>query len=135
MSTADTSTADFDRLRREFRFFAEMCAGQSPLYALLSSRAANDDEVLVIAGIPPDHLPCIFHSHTIYQTPKSWRERFADVVDELGRQRDVAHLLLEWLDDEPRPQLRSAFHSGGHVESLHLADCQTHGRWMTWLAN
>lgn len=43
MAAAGPSDTELDRLRREFHFFAEMCAGHSPLYAVLSSRAAEDD--------------------------------------------------------------------------------------------
>jgi hypothetical protein len=98
--------------------------------------AGDGAEVLpdVIAAIPPDHLPCVFHSHTIYQMPRDWRQHFADVVIALGRQRDLVHVSLEWLDEEPRPQLWATFHSGGIIDRVHLADCHTHGLWMTWLA-
>lgn len=88
----------------------------------------------VIATIPPDQVPCIFHSHTIYQMPVTWRSRFADVVAALGRQRDLVHVSLEWLGEEPRPQLRAAFYTGGEIDRVHLADCHTHGLWMRWLA-
>jgi hypothetical protein len=98
--------------------------------------AGDGVEVLprVVAAIAPNHLPCIFHSHTIYQMPEAWRHRFADVVATLGRERDLVHLSLEWLGDEPRPQLRAAFHAEGVVERVHLADCHTHGFWMRWIA-
>ena len=49
MTAAGESIGELDKLRREFRFFAEMCAEHSPLYAVLSSRAAEDNAVLALA--------------------------------------------------------------------------------------
>lgn len=122
-----------DQRDRHERFRAAVrIARRDPAPCIAGDGAAMLSDV--IAAIPPDHLPCIFHSHTIYQMPGEWRSHFADVLAALGRQRDLVHVSLEWLDDEPRPQLRAAFHAGGEIDRVHLADCHTHGQWMTWLA-
>jgi len=88
----------------------------------------------VVDTIAPNHVPCIFHSHATYQMPEAWRRRFADAVAALGRKRGLVHVSLEWLRDDPRPQLRAAFHADGRIERVHLADCHTHGFWMSWIA-
>lgn len=87
----------------------------------------------VVAAVPPHRLPCIFHSHTTYQMDGTWRGSFASMLDALGGQRDLAHISLEWLDDDPGPQLHLAVWRGGRRTTAHLASCDSHGRWMELL--
>lgn len=77
-------------------------------------------------------LPCVFHSHATYIMDDDWRRRFHDAITELGRERDLAHLSLEWLGDDPGPKLVLSLHRSGVIEQMHLADCQQHGHWLRW---
>ena len=83
---------------------------------------------------PPDAAPCVFHSHATCQMPETWRQRFAAMLEDLGRRRHLASVSLEWLHDDPGPRLQITEHRGGTTRSTHLADGHFHGRWVQWRA-
>jgi len=86
-------------------------------------------------SVAEDSTPCIFHCHAIYQMDKAWRERFDALLSDLGRQRDLAHVSLEWLRDDPGPMLHlTMYRDGGAAMRTMLAEAHHHGRWMRWLA-
>jgi len=87
-----------------------------------------------VAAVAQRHVPCVFHSHAIYQMDSAWRTLFIAMLDALGRQRDMAHISLEWLGDDPGPQLRATMWINGERSQRHLASCHPHGRWMEPLA-
>ncbi|MHC4414823.1 MAG: DUF2332 family protein [Planctomycetota bacterium] len=60
--------------------------------------------------------------------------RSTPLLADLGRRRDLAHISLEWLGDDPGPQLHLTVWTGGEPDTTHLADCHHHGSWMRWLA-
>jgi hypothetical protein len=122
-----------DQPHRHERFWAAVrIAREAPAPCI----AGNGVDVVtqVVAGMHAARLPCIFHSHTLYQMHADSRRRFGDMVSSLGRERDLAYVSLEWLDDQPRPQLHATFYLSGTAEHVHLADCHTHGAWMRWVA-
>jgi hypothetical protein len=84
----------------------------------------------VVARVAAEHAPCVMHSHAIYQMDETWRMSFRAMLDELGQQRDMAHFSLEWLGDDPGPQLHLTIWKGGERTTSHLANCNPHGRWM-----
>jgi hypothetical protein len=88
----------------------------------------------VVGQVSDAARPCLFHSHAIYQMDKGWRGRFHDMLTDLGRSRELLHISLEWLGDDPGPQLHLAVHADGEPRTAHLADCDHHGGWMRWLA-
>jgi hypothetical protein len=79
-------------------------------------------------------LPCVFHSHAIYQMTEAWRRHFEGKLADLGRRRDLAHVSLEWLGDDPGPRLHLTLFRAGEATRTHLADCHHHGAWIRWLA-
>ena len=83
-----------------------------------------------VAGVPGDQLPCVFHSHATYQMKAPWREAFAERIDELGRSRDLAHVSMEWLRDQPGPELNIRHWTAGSSESVRIGRCHHHGRWL-----
>ena len=87
----------------------------------------------LVARVPEDRVPCVYHSHAIYQMTSAWQEQFTEMLGGLGAGRDLAHVSLEWLLDDPGPQLHLTTFESGHAERRHLADCHHHGRWMRWL--
>jgi hypothetical protein len=52
------------------------------------------------------------------------------MLDGLGTERDLAHVSLEWLGDDPGPQLHLRMWRGGTRTGLHLASCDAHGAWI-----
>ncbi len=89
----------------------------------------------MVQSVPTDGLPCVFHSHMAYQMNDAWRDRFNALLADLGHGRDLVHISLEWLNDDPRPQLHLTVCAGGDRKTTHLADCDHHGGWMRWLAS
>ncbi len=77
-------------------------------------------------------VPCVYHSHATCQMSSAWRESFDEMLDRVGRDRDLAHISLEWLKDDPGPRLHLTTWSGGRSRTRYLADCHHHGRWMRW---
>jgi hypothetical protein len=86
----------------------------------------------LVEAASPGALPCVFHSHAIYQMKREWREAFEAMLTELGRRRDLAHISLEWLGDDPGPRLHLSICAEGQRRTLHLADTHHHGRWIRW---
>ncbi len=86
----------------------------------------------LIGDAAPEALPCIFHSHAIYQMSREWREGFEAMLTELSRRRDLAHVSLEWLGDDPGPRLHLSLLTGGNRRVVHVADVHHHGKWLRW---
>lgn len=84
----------------------------------------------LVAGVAAKHLPCVYHSNAIYQMSRQWRTDFAQMLDATGKTRDMAHISLEWLDDETEPQLRLSMWRNGERTDRHLARCHPHGLWI-----
>jgi hypothetical protein len=89
----------------------------------------------IVGQVPEDARPCVFHSHATYQADKTWRREFDQMLAGLGACRDLVHISLEWLGDDPGPQLHLTVHAKGERRTAHLADCDHHGGWMRWLAD
>ncbi len=77
-------------------------------------------------------VPCVYHSHATFQMSSAWRESFDEMLYRVGRDRDLAHISLEWLKEDPGPRLHLTTWSGGRSRTRYLADCHHHGRWMRW---
>jgi hypothetical protein len=92
----------------------------------------------VIADVAADVVPCVFHSHAIYQMSKEWRTDFTNRLAEIGATRDLAHVSLEWLGDDPGPKLHFTAYGPGEDRAttpVHLADAHHHGRTLNWFAD
>jgi hypothetical protein len=149
-------------LERAFLHFADICRDQSPLYAALSRRVAVDRDVRALADgggprQPPVNL--LFGAvhdlllggaeHDLAAFYPSvggrgawrcsgrrswWRDTFAAAIRRLGAKRDLAHVSLEWLGDDPGPRLHLTVCRDGEARTTRLADCHHHGAWMHWQA-
>jgi len=85
------------------------------------------------ATVDDDAVPCILHCHAIYQMDNAWRHQFDALLAALGRQRDFAHISLEWLGDDPGPMLHLTIHRKGRAgQRTLMAEAHHHGRWMKW---
>ncbi len=81
----------------------------------------------------PATMPvCVFHSNAVYQMSEDWRTAFPARLAELGRDRDLMEVSLEWLGDDPGPRLELVGYRGGGRDAQSLADCDIHGAWMAW---
>lgn len=84
----------------------------------------------LLEDVSADALPCVFHSRCIYQWSKEDRAALDAMLANFGARRDLAHVSLEWLGDDPGPQLHLTTYLGGTCEVRHLADCDHHGAWL-----
>jgi hypothetical protein len=87
----------------------------------------------ILEGIPGDAFPCVYHSHSIYQVPKEERPRLDAALADCSRRRELAHVSLEWLGDDPGPRLHLTHLARGEGRRRHLADGDHHGRWIAWV--
>lgn len=80
----------------------------------------------------PEHGLCIFHSHATYQMTEAWRLKFSELLQDLSRIRDFVYVSLEWLYEDPCPQLHLTHYHNGTMERFHLAEAHHHGNWLRW---
>ncbi|MCA9245355.1 MAG: DUF2332 domain-containing protein [Phycisphaerales bacterium] len=82
---------------------------------------------------PESVIPCVFHSHAIYQMKDAWLQEFTERLAAVGAKRDLARVSLEWLRDDAGPRLRLTTWRGGVEKTRLLAEAHHHGRWMRWV--
>lgn len=87
----------------------------------------------VLAHLPADVVPCVFHSFTLNQFAPQDRDRLTTILAACGTRRDCYRISIEMLQ-VGAPELRlEQWHAGRHHEAL-LARCNPHGAWIEWLA-
>jgi hypothetical protein len=96
------------------------------------------------AGDALEHLPstiemtdfnsaiCLYHTHTIHTWPQEQRDALMQLITQLASDRQIYHLSAEWLGP-PATKLQLEWWPGGKPESVSLAYCDDHGRWIEWL--
>lgn len=89
----------------------------------------------VLDGLPPETAPLIFHSHTLNQFPTEARERFGELVDRYGSQRDLALISLESRQSQGNSELDLNTYVNGVRTWEHLAQCDSHGYRIRWLVD
>ena len=96
-------------------------------------RAGDALDVLeeVLVHLPPDVLPCVYHTFTINQFSATARERLAELLDALGATRDLACISIAY-GDRPAPELCVLFYMHGAKHERLLAYCHPHGLWLEW---
>jgi hypothetical protein len=92
----------------------------------------------VMAEAPAHAALCVFHTATLAHLPAEARQRFAALIPELARQRDLFWLSSEGVGQrERRPTgqyvtILTAFQNGRRTERQ-LAYNHQHGVWLEWL--
>jgi hypothetical protein len=99
-------------------------------------RAGDALEVLpqVLAELPADVVPCLFHSYTLNQFTPEGRTRFAAILAATGAVRDLYCIAVEWLEGSQPTMTLQQWQAGQQTERL-LARCHAHGRWIEWVAD
>ena len=87
----------------------------------------------VFDSLPPHVVPFIFHSHTLNQFPADARERFVELVDCYGSNRDLAMISLESRQSQNNSELDLTTYIDGVRTWEHLAQCDSHGYRIKWL--
>ena len=108
-------------------------------------QVAKQDPPTLIAGDAVRRLPrilrsvlegtalCIYGTHTLNQFSPKAREELASLIEKCARRRNLYWVSVEEFTSPPQMQL-VAFENGKRTEAL-LARCDTHGRWLEWLAS
>ena len=117
-----------ERLRRAI----ELAATQ-PLELL----AGDALEVLpeAIAGLSPDAVPVVFHSHTLNQFSPEARRQFEELLSHLSHGRRIYRLSLEGIAQGAAIQshMDLTVSSDGRSYQRQLAHYEPHGEWIEWL--
>jgi hypothetical protein len=98
--------------------------------------AGDAGEILpaLLAETPADATLCVYHGFTLNQMPAATREHILAHVAEYGRRRDLYRVALEWWPPNPTPTVEFFTYAGGETGNRLLAHCESHGRWVEWLA-
>lgn len=80
--------------------------------------------------VPKDEQLCLFNTHVLYQFTPQQQEAFTELVDEIGRDRDLSWANCEWHGDES--EVRFVEYTNGAKSADILALYDAHGRWIEW---
>ncbi len=83
----------------------------------------------LIAATPAGSLPCVYHTHVANQMSAGQRGHLIDLVDEIGKQRDLCHI-----HNGIEHHLHLTYYLNGIRHDLPLAHTDGHARWVEWLA-
>lgn len=83
----------------------------------------------IVRQIPLDSSLCIFHTHVANQIPLEARKRLLNIVDQVGKKRDVFHIYNNIYD----PYLHLDYYENGEEGRNTIAETDGHGRWVRWL--
>lgn len=89
----------------------------------------------LVAQIPADVTPVVFHCMTLGHMNRPQRERFPQILGHLAAARggDLAWLACEFIETDSMN--RGYFNADGSYESVRLANINPHGAWLEWLAS
>lgn len=87
----------------------------------------------ILAQVPCETAPCLFHCHTLNQFPPEAQRRFFAVLASASRGRTLYRIGLEYAPGSPWPvMILQAFRDGSALEPEVLAIYQAHGDWIKW---
>ena len=86
----------------------------------------------LLKAIPEEAVPCVFHTHAIYQFAPQDRERMDVLLAELSTPRDLLVRVAMEPSDAGHSVLSLYIYRHGHQERRRLATCDYHGRWLAW---
>jgi hypothetical protein len=90
----------------------------------------------VLRDISVHATPVIFHTHVLNQFSGTARERLTAIMEQAAQRRDVFRLgndMDAWHRKRTSYPLRLIAYEDGSRSEYHLADCDAHGRWVSWL--
>jgi hypothetical protein len=88
----------------------------------------------LLVEAPADATLCVYHGFTLNQMPAATREGILTRVAESSRKRNLYRVALEWWSPNPTPTVELFTYASGETSSQLLARCESHGRWVEWLA-
>jgi hypothetical protein len=85
-----------------------------------------------LKAIPEEAVPCIFHTHALYQFAPQDRERMDVLLTELSMPRELLVRVAMEPSDAGHSVLSLHAYRYGYKEERRLAVCDYHGRWLAW---
>ncbi len=85
----------------------------------------------VLNQLPRDLVPVVFHTFVIYQLKPEQQAEFIDQLAEIGQDRRIHRVSVEWIGSQAPVIAWDTWNQGVH-EHRELADCNPHGRWISW---
>ena len=86
----------------------------------------------VLARVPRDATPVVYHTIAVYQFSREMREALENILTIAGLRRPVFRLSFEY--DGQLYTLSLIRYADGVREETRLASCHPHGTWIEWLA-
>ncbi|WHZ05692.1 DUF2332 domain-containing protein [Neobacillus sp. YX16] len=81
-----------------------------------------------VENIPEDSVICIFHTHVANQIPLEMKKQLLQIVEAIGRNRDVFHIYNNIQDR----YLHLDYYLDGIESKSTIAETDGHGRWFEW---
>ena len=85
-----------------------------------------------LKGAPKETVPCVFHTHAVYQFVPQDRERMDVLLTELSTPRDLLVQVAMEPSDAGHSVLSLHAYRHGYKEERRLAVCDYHRRWLAW---
>lgn len=82
----------------------------------------------VLANVPPQWTPCVYHSSVLYQFTSEERERFTTLLADASKEQPIWQVSAE---NEEGLRL-FAYRAGGIADEQFLGAFDAHGRWLCW---
>ncbi len=86
----------------------------------------------VLARVPRDAVPCVYHTIAIYQFSRDMKEALESILTIAGLRRPVLRLSFEY--DGSLYILSLIRYADGVRQETRLASCHPHGTWLEWQA-
>ena len=87
----------------------------------------------IVETVPPEALPCLFHTFVSNQMSPEARNGMANIIADYGSKRDICCISIDLSDKYKYPRLELLSYIDGVKSYRHLANCSGHSRWLEWL--
>jgi hypothetical protein len=89
----------------------------------------------ILDSILEDAVPCVFHTHAVYQFAPEDRHRLHALLVKRSALRDVVVRIGMEPSEAGRSVLSISIYRHGYAAEQRLADCDYHGAWLAWNAD
>ena len=83
----------------------------------------------IVDSVPLENTVCIYHTHVANQMSKETRKSLLNIVESIGKYRDVFHIYNNIQDK----YLHLDYYLNGVEYKQTIAETDGHGRWFKWL--
>jgi len=88
----------------------------------------------LLEAVPVEAVPCVFHTHAVYQFAPEDRQRLDTLLTELSAPRDLLLRVAMEPSDAGHSVLSLYAYRHGRQEERRLGVCDYHGAWLAWHA-